>query len=98
MPKLLIQSKHEEFESNSALQIRNQKERRAENQRNGALQFVACEKLQGAKFRSLRNLLPAFVISCSVDPHLTHFCDFFNFSLHVIWVLRIFLYFFFLLI
>ena len=33
MPKLLSQSKHEEFESNSALQIRDQKERRAENAR-----------------------------------------------------------------
>ena len=34
MPKLLIQSKYEEFESNSALQIRDQEERRAENARN----------------------------------------------------------------
>ena len=33
MPNLLSQSKHEEFESNSALQIRNQKERRAEEAR-----------------------------------------------------------------
>ena len=31
MPKLLSQSKHEEFESNLALQIRDQKERREEN-------------------------------------------------------------------
>ena len=31
MPKLLSQSKHKEFESNSALQIRDQKEIRAEN-------------------------------------------------------------------
>ena len=31
MQKLLSQSKHEEFESNSALQIRDQNERRAEN-------------------------------------------------------------------
>ena len=31
MPKLLSRSKHEEFESNSALQIRDQKERRAED-------------------------------------------------------------------
>ena len=34
MPKLLSQSKYEEFESNSALQIRDQEERRAENARN----------------------------------------------------------------
>ena len=31
IPKLLNQSKHEEFESNSALQIRDKKERRVEN-------------------------------------------------------------------
>ena len=31
MSKIVDQSKHEEFESNSALQIRDQKERRAEN-------------------------------------------------------------------
>ena len=34
MPKLLSRSKHEEFESNSALQIRDKKERRAENAEN----------------------------------------------------------------
>ena len=33
MPKLLSQSMHEEFESNSAFQIRDQKERREENTR-----------------------------------------------------------------
>ena len=33
MPKLLSRSKHKEFESNSALQIRDQKERREENTR-----------------------------------------------------------------
>ena len=33
MPKLLSRSKHEEFESSSALQIRDQNERRAENAR-----------------------------------------------------------------
>ena len=31
MPKLLSQSKHKEFETNSTLKIRDQKERRAEN-------------------------------------------------------------------
>ena len=31
MPKLLSRSKHEELESNSALHIRDKKERRAEN-------------------------------------------------------------------
>ena len=33
MPKLLSRSKHEEFELNSALHIRNRKERKAENAR-----------------------------------------------------------------
>ena len=39
MPKLLSRSKHEEFESNSALQIRDHKERIAENARKLKLQF-----------------------------------------------------------
>ena len=34
MPKLLSRSEHEEFESNSALQIRNQEERIVENRGN----------------------------------------------------------------
>ena len=34
MPKLLSQSKHEEFESNSALQIKDQKERREKCEEN----------------------------------------------------------------
>ena len=50
MPKLLSRSKHEEFESNSALQIRDQKERRAKNARKLKLQFG---RLQN--FRNLRN-------------------------------------------
>ena len=40
MPKLLSRSKHEEFKSNSALQIRYQKERRAENARKVELQEI----------------------------------------------------------
>ena len=40
MPKLLSRSKHEEFESNSALQIRDEKERRAENAKNLELQEI----------------------------------------------------------
>ena len=41
MPKLLSRSKHEEFESNSTLQIRDQKERRAENARKVELQEIS---------------------------------------------------------
>ena len=40
MPKLLSRSKHEEFESNSALQIRDEKERRAKNAENLELQEI----------------------------------------------------------
>ena len=52
MPNLLSRSKHEEFESNLALQIRNQKGRRAEDARKmkqcrrfwaGCRYFVGCE-------------------------------------------------------
>ena len=49
MPKLLSRFKHKEFESNSALQIRDQKERKAEN----------TKKIEHKKiFAGLRNLLP----------------------------------------
>ena len=40
MLKLLSQSKHEEFESNPALQIIDEKERRAENEKNLELQEI----------------------------------------------------------
>ena len=46
MPKLLSRSKHGEFESNSALQIRDQKERRVENAKILELQEI----WQAAKF------------------------------------------------
>ena len=52
MPKLLSRCKHEEFESNSALQIRNQKERRAEN----AKKLGHCKNFAGLqKFGNLQN-------------------------------------------
>ena len=37
MPKLLSRSKHEEFESNSSLKIRSQKERRAKSEEKGSI-------------------------------------------------------------
>ena len=40
MPKLLSRSKHEEFESDFALQIRDEKERRVENTENLELQEI----------------------------------------------------------
>ena len=61
MPKLLSRSNHEEFESNSALQIRNQKERRAEN----ALKLNPAGNLAG--LRNFRNL-KKFVAPSTVHP------------------------------
>ena len=51
MPKLLSQSKHEEFESNSAFHIRNEKEIRAENARKlePTGNLATCEFSQVAK-------------------------------------------------
>ena len=59
MPKLLSQSKHKEFESNSSLQIRYQKERRAKSE----------EKWSIAKFDS-RSTVP----SSSTVPHTARSC------------------------
>ena len=59
MPKLLSRSKHEEFESNSALQIRDQKERRAKSE----------EKWSIAKFGSCST-----VPSSSSVPHAARSC------------------------
>ena len=89
MPKLLSRSKYKEFESNSALLIRNQKERRAENARKIELQEI----WQAAKFSQPAKFAFCIFGFCSVHPRLTSFCDFSYFSLHVLWVLRVFLYF-----
>ena len=67
MPKSLSRLKHEESKPNSELQVRSQKENRADNRRNwvtvGILQgcenFTTCRILQVAK---VRNLLPP--VSC----------------------------------
>ena len=60
MPKLLSRSKHEEFESNSALQIRDQKERREENI---------------SKLEHLRNLVPAGHCSSCSTIHPSSQCS-----------------------
>ena len=52
MPKLLSRSKHKEFESNSSLQIRSQKERRAKRE----------EKWSIAKFDSCSTVLSSNTI------------------------------------
>ena len=62
MQKLLSQSKNEEFESNSALQIREQKERRAKNTKKLELQ----ENFHSLRnFRMLRNF-------CKMNFHRLH--------------------------
>ena len=68
MPKLLSRSKHKEFEPNSTLQIRNQKERRAENARKlGHYKRFAWLR----KFAVLRNYLPCLLFTfqpCDTVP------------------------------
>ena len=73
MPKVLSQYKHEEFEPNLALQIRDQKERRAENGKKLEMQEI----WQGAKFSQaplfiMRNFPPAH---CSLLTHCSY-CPF----------------------
>ena len=70
MPKLLSRSKHEEFELNLALQIRNRKERRAENAWKlepagnlaGLRNFTGCKISQLVNFRKLRNFFHAATV------------------------------------
>ena len=77
MPNLLNRSKHEEFESNSALQIRNHKERRAEKAENPAVRRRVRKKFRstvrnfrtGAKFLHCAKMLFFFPF----DPHVDHF-------------------------
>ena len=68
MQKLLSRSKHEEFESNSALQIKNQKERIAENARilGHCMNFAGLQTiLQPAKIRSVAKLPPLCIVHFS---------------------------------
>ena len=63
IPKLLSQSKQEEFDSNSALQIRDQKERRAENANKLELQEIwKVAKFSQVALFIMRNLLPAHTV------------------------------------
>ena len=74
MLNLLSRSKYEEFESNSALQIRNQKEKRAEEARKmkqwrrfwaGSEYFARCEISHPAKFSQgakLPSPVPLFIL------------------------------------
>ena len=77
MPKLLSRSKHEEFESNSSLQIRSYKERRAKSEEQ-------CTTI-GMLFLRALFLPPSTVPSCSPCSPAFHafvvFVTFFDFSL-----------------
>ena len=77
MPKLLSQFKNEEFEPNSAFQIRDQKERRVENAKKLELQEISQgakisqgDKISQAALFSLRKFHPAYY-SCLL--HTVHF-------------------------
>ena len=71
MPKLLSRSKHEEFESNSELQVRNQKKREAETRRKEKHKLEE-EKKQKAGLRNFRNL--RIFAGCEIVSYATvHF-------------------------
>ena len=74
MPNLLNRFKHEEFESNSAFQIRNQKERRSKR---GAEEEQKKSRKAGAISHPCAKFSPAFFTFC-------HFYSLFPiFALHV---------------
>ena len=92
MPKLLSQSKHEEFEPNSALQIRDYKERIVENAKKLELQenlagheiFTGCT-VHPAKFSSYALFMPpahcSLLTHCSCCPfEVLIFVPLFDFS------------------
>ena len=71
MPKLLSRSKHEEFESNSAFQIRNQEERIEENRGNwSTCKIGSCEHCASCALCIMRTVPPA---SCSPAFHASVF-------------------------
>ena len=72
MPKILSRSKHEEFESNSALQIRNQKERRVENAR----KLEPVRNLAGCEIFATCENASCILSLAPFDLRLTHFLHF----------------------
>ena len=84
MPKLLNRSKHEELESNSALQIRNQMERRAENAWKlelagnlvGLRNFRNLQNFAGCEFSQVAKLPPCalFTSFATIHPALLNSC------------------------
>ena len=93
MPNLLIQSKHEEFKSNSALQIINHKERRsrrrARKQKSIRMQkFCTTKILHSAKFSPNAKISPYI---CDFLIRLTSFFPFYPSCIIVIKGIFIFL-------
>ena len=136
MPRLSSRSKHVEFESNSALQIGNQKERRVEkaekssNFAEGCKNFAQCKFLHWYEifaqcefshwceiFALVRNFCTVRIFALvrnfrtgakfRIGAKFSHWCEISHgnlpfdlffvifpiFALHVLWVLRVFLYF-----
>ena len=88
MPRLSSRSKHVEFGSNSALQIRNQKERRAEEAGKSSSEISQ----KGVKILHLRNSHSTkFLHSAKMFALLTNFFKFSQITpfvivlVHVIW-------------
>ena len=94
MQKLLSRSKHEEFESNLALQIKDQKERRAENTRKleHRRNFAGLRKFRKpAKFCRLRKFAASCEIaSCQSLFTLLHYSPFLLFEALTICSLLVF--------
>ena len=85
MQKLSSRSKHEEFESNSALQIRDQKERRAENARKKEQKveekekrcnFTGLRKFAGCTVHSAALFMSLALFTILFFDVLTHFVSF----------------------
>ena len=87
MPKLLSRSKHEKFESNSTLQIRDQQERRAKNARKLKLQFGRLRNFATCKFSQVAKLQPADTVHISTVHHAAHVLLHFT---HLLFLLQFF--------
>ena len=81
MPKLLSRSKHEEFESNSSMQIKDQKERIVENARKLELQEIWQAAKQILAGCEIPFSLPLFTALAIVHPALLNsYCPFVLFT------------------
>ena len=74
MLKLLSRFKHEEFESNLELQVRNKKKKEAITRRREEVESKAAKFLQPAKFRNLQIFAGCEIASCTT-VHLSLHCS-----------------------